>query len=128
MPAPAGTAASVCSVFTPGLVLFPPLSVAVQGSTEEEQHMTKGTSLIESQHHHLLHCLEKTTVSTSTALPSLGQGSQGGDFTRGLSGDPVTLPPRAGTHPGLPTTACSGLNAILLPCLSNTANDSCAEG
>ncbi|NWY36644.1 KCND3 protein, partial [Sylvia atricapilla] len=28
---------------------------------EEEQHTTKGTSLIESQHHHLLHCLEKTT-------------------------------------------------------------------
>lgn len=30
--------------------------------------MTKGTSLIESQHHHLLHCLEKTTVSSNTIL------------------------------------------------------------
>ncbi|KAJ0064320.1 hypothetical protein NL108_001634, partial [Boleophthalmus pectinirostris] len=33
----------------------------LQGSNEEEQHLSKSTSLIESQHHHLLHCLEKTT-------------------------------------------------------------------
>jgi len=50
------------------LVFFPLLFLAIQGSTEDEQHMTKGTSLIESQHHHLLHCLEKTTVSSSTIL------------------------------------------------------------
>lgn len=31
--------------------------------------MGKATSLIESQHHHLLHCLEKTTVSPSPAPP-----------------------------------------------------------
>lgn len=31
--------------------------------------MGKTTSLIESQHHHLLHCLEKTTVSPSPAPP-----------------------------------------------------------
>ncbi|XP_071306454.1 A-type voltage-gated potassium channel KCND3 isoform X1 [Agelaius tricolor] len=36
-------------------------ALELPGSTEEEQHTTKGTSLIESQHHHLLHCLEKTT-------------------------------------------------------------------
>uniref|UniRef100_A0A8C4GTB7 A-type voltage-gated potassium channel KCND1 n=1 Tax=Dicentrarchus labrax TaxID=13489 RepID=A0A8C4GTB7_DICLA len=30
-------------------------------STEEEQRLSKSTSLLESQHHHLLHCLEKTT-------------------------------------------------------------------
>ncbi|XP_071398599.1 A-type voltage-gated potassium channel KCND3 [Centroberyx affinis] len=30
-------------------------------SIEEEQRLTKSTSLLESQHHHLLHCLEKTT-------------------------------------------------------------------
>uniref|UniRef100_A0A667YQU2 Potassium voltage-gated channel, Shal-related subfamily, member 3 n=1 Tax=Myripristis murdjan TaxID=586833 RepID=A0A667YQU2_9TELE len=29
----------------------------------EEQRLSKSTSLLESQHHHLLHCLEKTTVS-----------------------------------------------------------------
>lgn len=51
-------------------VLFPAplLFLVMQGSTEDEQHMTKGTSLIESQHHHLLHCLEKTTVSSNTIL------------------------------------------------------------
>lgn len=32
----------------------------VQGKDEEDQ---KSVSLLESQHHHLLHCLEKTTVS-----------------------------------------------------------------
>uniref|UniRef100_A0A8D3DHU1 Potassium voltage-gated channel, Shal-related subfamily, member 3 n=1 Tax=Scophthalmus maximus TaxID=52904 RepID=A0A8D3DHU1_SCOMX len=30
-------------------------------SSEEEQRLNKSTSLLESQHHHLLHCLEKTT-------------------------------------------------------------------
>lgn len=34
-----------------------------QGSTEDEKRLSKSTSLLESQHHHLLHCLEKTTVS-----------------------------------------------------------------
>lgn len=46
--------------------------------------MGKSTSLIESQHHHLLHCLEKTTVSPSPlvllfptpVLPSEGQSSR----------------------------------------------------
>uniref|UniRef100_A0A8C7NK90 A-type voltage-gated potassium channel KCND1 n=1 Tax=Oncorhynchus mykiss TaxID=8022 RepID=A0A8C7NK90_ONCMY len=32
------------------------------GSEEEEQQLNKGMSLLESQHHHLLHCLEKTTA------------------------------------------------------------------
>ncbi|XP_026879862.2 potassium voltage-gated channel subfamily D member 3-like isoform X2 [Electrophorus electricus] len=30
--------------------------------SEEEEHVNKTTSLLESQHHHLLHCLEKTTA------------------------------------------------------------------
>lgn len=38
--------------------------VVTQGTEEDEQKMTKTTSLLESQHHHLLHCLEKTTVGT----------------------------------------------------------------
>nr|KAF6290790.1 potassium voltage-gated channel subfamily D member 3 [Myotis myotis] len=38
--------------------------------TPEEAHVGKTTSLIESQHHHLLHCLEKTTVSPSPATPT----------------------------------------------------------
>ncbi|XP_029907966.1 potassium voltage-gated channel subfamily D member 3-like [Myripristis murdjan] len=32
------------------------------GTEEDEQKLTKNTSLLESQHHHLLHCLEKTTA------------------------------------------------------------------
>ncbi|XP_014826195.1 PREDICTED: potassium voltage-gated channel subfamily D member 3-like [Poecilia mexicana] len=32
------------------------------GSEEDEQKLIKSTSLLESQHHHLLHCLEKTTA------------------------------------------------------------------
>ncbi|KAM9524433.1 A-type voltage-gated potassium channel KCND3-like isoform 2-T3 [Salvelinus alpinus] len=32
------------------------------GSEEEEQQHNKSISLLESQHHHLLHCLEKTTA------------------------------------------------------------------
>ncbi|XP_018601229.1 potassium voltage-gated channel subfamily D member 3-like isoform X1 [Scleropages formosus] len=31
-------------------------------SEEVEQHLSKTASLLESQHHHLLHCLEKTTA------------------------------------------------------------------
>uniref|UniRef100_A0AAV2LYY4 Potassium channel voltage dependent Kv4 C-terminal domain-containing protein n=1 Tax=Knipowitschia caucasica TaxID=637954 RepID=A0AAV2LYY4_KNICA len=37
------------------------INLSDQGSNEEEQRLSKSTSLIESQRHHLLHCLEKTT-------------------------------------------------------------------
>ncbi|XP_008412068.1 A-type voltage-gated potassium channel KCND3 isoform X1 [Poecilia reticulata] len=37
------------------------MNLSDQGSTEDEKRLSKSTSLIESQHHHLLHCLEKTT-------------------------------------------------------------------
>ncbi|XP_035377704.1 potassium voltage-gated channel subfamily D member 3 isoform X3 [Electrophorus electricus] len=36
-------------------------ALELTGSTGEDRHLNKTTSLIESQHHHLLHCLEKTT-------------------------------------------------------------------
>ncbi|TFK04238.1 cytochrome P450 1A5 [Platysternon megacephalum] len=36
-------------------------ALELTGSSDDEQHISKSTSLIESQHHHLLHCLEKTT-------------------------------------------------------------------
>uniref|UniRef100_A0A3Q1B5T0 BTB domain-containing protein n=1 Tax=Amphiprion ocellaris TaxID=80972 RepID=A0A3Q1B5T0_AMPOC len=39
-------------------------ALELTNSTEDEQRLSKSTSLLESQHHHLLHCLEKTTVST----------------------------------------------------------------
>ncbi|XP_023659919.1 A-type voltage-gated potassium channel KCND3-like [Paramormyrops kingsleyae] len=34
----------------------------LQGSEEGDQQLNKTASLLESQHHHLLHCLEKTTA------------------------------------------------------------------
>ncbi|XP_076845733.1 A-type voltage-gated potassium channel KCND3 isoform X2 [Brachyhypopomus gauderio] len=37
------------------------MKLSDEGSTCEDRHVNKTTSLIESQHHHLLHCLEKTT-------------------------------------------------------------------
>ncbi|CAG13348.1 unnamed protein product, partial [Tetraodon nigroviridis] len=37
------------------------MNLSDQSSCEEEQRLSKSTSLLESQHHHLLHCLEKTT-------------------------------------------------------------------
>uniref|UniRef100_A0A3P9IGB7 A-type voltage-gated potassium channel KCND1 n=1 Tax=Oryzias latipes TaxID=8090 RepID=A0A3P9IGB7_ORYLA len=36
-------------------------ALELTSSTKEEQHLGKSSSLLESQHHHLLHCLEKTT-------------------------------------------------------------------
>lgn len=36
-------------------------ALELTGTNEEEKRLSKSTSLIESQHHHLLHCLEKTT-------------------------------------------------------------------
>uniref|UniRef100_A0A668T9W9 BTB domain-containing protein n=1 Tax=Oreochromis aureus TaxID=47969 RepID=A0A668T9W9_OREAU len=41
-------------------------ALELTGSTEDEKRLSKSTSLLESQHHHLLHCLEKTTVSAHT--------------------------------------------------------------
>lgn len=38
---------------------------------QDEQKQSKCTSVIEIQHHHLLHCLEKTTVSTLQHFNSL---------------------------------------------------------
>ncbi|XP_066499637.1 potassium voltage-gated channel subfamily D member 3 isoform X2 [Hoplias malabaricus] len=36
-------------------------ALELTSSTGEKRHLNKTTSIIESQHHHLLHCLEKTT-------------------------------------------------------------------
>lgn len=56
-----------------------PFSSPASQGTPEEEHAGKTTSLIESQHHHLLHCLEKTTVSPgpghALALPGISTTS-----------------------------------------------------
>lgn len=51
--------------------------------------MGKTTSLIESQHHHLLHCLEKTTVSARPPSP-----------TPALSEVTTHTEPHSHPHPG----------------------------
>ncbi|XP_030585901.1 potassium voltage-gated channel subfamily D member 3-like isoform X1 [Archocentrus centrarchus] len=58
------------------------------GTEEDEQKLTqKSISLLESQHHHLLHCLEKTTDQFAL-----------GDLTRGQKPSDITAPGIPGTH------------------------------
>lgn len=71
-----------------GNILNYSVCVCNQGTEEDEQKLTKCTSLLESQHHHLLHCLEKTTVSASPS-PSLSLSLF--DFNWFISGIKRTL-------------------------------------
>ncbi|NWS35121.1 KCND3 protein, partial [Polioptila caerulea] len=120
--APAGTAGSVFLFYTGFGFCSPPLCVAIQGSTEEEQHMTKGTSLIESQHHHLLHCLEKTTglsylvddpllsVRTSTIKNHEfidEQLFEQNCMESSMQNYPSSRSPSLSSHHGLTTSCCS---------------------
>ncbi|MGH0163913.1 UNVERIFIED_CONTAM: hypothetical protein FKN15_045504 [Acipenser sinensis] len=65
----------------------------LMGSTEEEKQLSKSTSAIESQHHHLLYCLEKTTMFEQNCLDSM-----------------QSYPSRSSSissSPGLTSTCCS---------------------
>ncbi|CAD7693217.1 unnamed protein product [Nyctereutes procyonoides] len=90
--------------------------------TPEEEHMGKTTSLIESQHHHLLHCLEKTTglsylvddpllsVRTSTIKNHEfidEQMFEQNCMESSMQNYPSTRSPSLSSHPGLTTTCCS---------------------
>uniref|UniRef100_H3BGI5 Potassium voltage-gated channel, Shal-related subfamily, member 3 n=1 Tax=Latimeria chalumnae TaxID=7897 RepID=H3BGI5_LATCH len=105
-------------------------ALELTGSIEEEQQMSKSTSLIESQHHHLLHCLEKTTVKTAvlTSTPP-SQFLLGGFFSirfylqnhefidehifeqncieGSMQNYPTTRSPSLSSHHGLTTSCCS---------------------
>ncbi|KAJ7402209.1 potassium voltage-gated channel subfamily D member 3-like protein [Pitangus sulphuratus] len=98
---------------------------AQKGSTEEEQHMTKGTSLIESQHHHLLHCLEKTTgLSYLVDDPLLSvrastiknhefideQMFEQNCMESSMQNYPSSRSPSLSSHHGLTTSCCSRRN------------------
>ncbi|NXC97618.1 KCND3 protein, partial [Certhia familiaris] len=104
----------------PGDSCHPP--TLCSGSTEEEQHMTKGTSLIESQHHHLLHCLEKTTglsylvddpllsVRTSTIKNHEfidEQLFEQNCMESSMQNYPSSRSPSLSSHHGLTTSCCS---------------------
>ncbi|XP_005529338.1 PREDICTED: potassium voltage-gated channel subfamily D member 3 isoform X2 [Pseudopodoces humilis] len=78
-------------------------ALELTGSTEEEQHMTKGTSLIESQHHHLLHCLEKTTNHEFIDEQLFEQNC----MESSMQNYPSSRSPSLSSHPGLATSCCS---------------------
>ncbi|XP_071434640.1 A-type voltage-gated potassium channel KCND3 isoform X2 [Pithys albifrons albifrons] len=78
-------------------------ALELTGSTEEEQHMTKGTSLIESQHHHLLHCLEKTTNHEFIDEQLFEQNC----MESSLQNYPSSRSPSLSSHHGLSTSCCS---------------------
>ncbi|XP_060040026.1 potassium voltage-gated channel subfamily D member 3 isoform X1 [Erinaceus europaeus] len=96
-------------------------ALELMGTPEEEQ-MGKTTSLIESQHHHLLHCLEKTTglsylvddpllsVRTSTIKNHEfidEQMFEQNCMESSMQNYPSTRSPSLSSHPGLTTTCCS---------------------
>ncbi|XP_071624653.1 A-type voltage-gated potassium channel KCND3 isoform X2 [Heliangelus exortis] len=78
-------------------------ALELTGSTEDEQHMAKGTSLIESQHHHLLHCLEKTTNHEFIDEQLFEQNC----MESSLQNYPSSRSPSLSSHHGLSTSCCS---------------------
>ncbi|XP_044528261.1 potassium voltage-gated channel subfamily D member 3 isoform X2 [Gracilinanus agilis] len=77
-------------------------ALELTGSPEDE-HMTKTTSLIESQHHHLLHCLEKTTNHEFIDEQMFEQNC----MESSMQNYPSTRSPSLSSHPGLTTSCCS---------------------
>ncbi|KAM9217220.1 A-type voltage-gated potassium channel KCND3 isoform 2-T2 [Leptosomus discolor] len=81
-------------------------ALELTGSTEDEQHTTKGTSLIESQHHHLLHCLEKTTNHEFIDEQLFEQNC----MESSMQNYPSSRSPSLSSHHGLTTSCCSRRN------------------
>ncbi|XP_035203295.1 potassium voltage-gated channel subfamily D member 3 isoform X2 [Oxyura jamaicensis] len=81
-------------------------ALELTGSTEDEQHMSKGTSLIESQHHHLLHCLEKTTNHEFIDEQLFEQNC----MESSMQNYPSSRSPSLSSHHGLTTSCCSRRN------------------
>ncbi|XP_028925463.1 potassium voltage-gated channel subfamily D member 3 isoform X2 [Ornithorhynchus anatinus] len=77
-------------------------ALELMGSTEDNQHINKTTSLIESQHHHLLHCLEKTTNHEFIDEQMFEQNC----MESSLQNYPTTRSPSLSSHPGGITTSC----------------------
>ncbi|XP_051494756.1 potassium voltage-gated channel subfamily D member 3 isoform X2 [Apus apus] len=78
-------------------------ALELTGSTEDEQHTTKGTSLIESQHHHLLHCLEKTTNHEFIDEQLFEQNC----MESSMQNYPSSRSPSLSSHHGLTSSCCS---------------------
>ncbi|XP_060628725.1 A-type voltage-gated potassium channel KCND3 isoform X2 [Anolis sagrei] len=74
-------------------------ALELTGSMDDEHNISKTTSIIESQHHHLLHCLEKTTNHEFIDEQMFEQNC--------LENYPSTRSPSLSSHHGLSTSCCS---------------------
>ncbi|XP_067095993.1 potassium voltage-gated channel subfamily D member 3 [Osmerus mordax] len=91
------------------------MNISDQSSIEADQQLSKSRSLLESQHHHLLHCLEKTT-NHEFANEQCYQQSY-------LEGALDSYPPRSfslSSQEGVTGTCCSRCNKSHAP-LSNAS-------
>ncbi|KAH0618930.1 hypothetical protein JD844_018481, partial [Phrynosoma platyrhinos] len=93
-------------------------ALELTGSMDDEHNIRKTTSLIESQHHHLLHCLEKTTglsylvddplLSVRTSTFKNHEFIDEQMFEQNcLENYPSTRSPSLSSHHGLTTSCCS---------------------
>ncbi|XP_048352665.1 potassium voltage-gated channel subfamily D member 3 isoform X2 [Sphaerodactylus townsendi] len=78
-------------------------ALELTGSIDDEHNISKSTSLIESQHHHLLHCLEKTTNHEFIDEQMFEQNC----MERSMQNYPSSRSPSLSSHHGLTTSCCS---------------------
>ncbi|XP_070795926.1 A-type voltage-gated potassium channel KCND3 isoform X2 [Pituophis catenifer annectens] len=78
-------------------------ALELTGSMEDEHNISKATSIIESQHHHLLHCLEKTTNHEFIDEQMFEQNC----LESSMQNYPSTRSPSLSSQQGLTTSCCS---------------------
>ncbi|XP_054836778.1 potassium voltage-gated channel subfamily D member 3 isoform X2 [Eublepharis macularius] len=78
-------------------------ALELTGSIDDEHNISKSTSLIESQHHHLLHCLEKTTNHEFIDEQMFEQNC----MESSMQNYPSTRSPSLSSHNGVTTSCCS---------------------
>ncbi|XP_026530963.1 potassium voltage-gated channel subfamily D member 3 isoform X2 [Notechis scutatus] len=78
-------------------------ALELTGSMEDEHNINKATSIIESQHHHLLHCLEKTTNHEFIDEQIFDQNC----LESSMQNYPSTRSPSLSSQQGLTTSCCS---------------------
>ncbi|XP_033008840.1 potassium voltage-gated channel subfamily D member 3 isoform X1 [Lacerta agilis] len=78
-------------------------ALELTGSMKDEHHISKATSIIESQHHHLLHCLEKTTNHEFIDEQMFEQNC----LESSMQNYPSSRSPSLSSHQGLSTSCCS---------------------
>ncbi|XP_013922831.1 PREDICTED: potassium voltage-gated channel subfamily D member 3 isoform X2 [Thamnophis sirtalis] len=78
-------------------------ALELTGSMDDEHNISKATSIIESQHHHLLHCLEKTTNHEFIDEQMFEQNC----LESSMQNYPSTRSPSLSSQQGLTTSCCS---------------------